>query len=236
MLVVTLIGWQVAGLAGALVATLAMCLPMSVVVHLLFGHWDRFRGARWQRAAARRGAAGGGTDLLGGRRWSDSRPGWAGGWGFVLAVAVFSTRTKFHPLWCIAAGAYWGWQASSRVALDLRRGVGAAEFTEPGNHTFAIAFRLVLTGLPFAFERFDRDFNADDGGEHLLDVIGRCIALTAHGSAKALSCRCVSASTCRRSQPASWMTVRAAGMDDGMVPGRYGLAVLPLGRVPAGVI
>ena len=36
VLVVTLIGWQVAGLAGALVATLAMCLPMSVVVYLLF--------------------------------------------------------------------------------------------------------------------------------------------------------------------------------------------------------
>ena len=31
VLVVTLIGWQVAGLAGALIATLAMCLPMSVV-------------------------------------------------------------------------------------------------------------------------------------------------------------------------------------------------------------
>ena len=33
--------------------------------------------------------------------------GWAG-WGFVLAVAVFSTKTKFHPLWCIAAGAALG--------------------------------------------------------------------------------------------------------------------------------
>ena len=33
--------------------------------------------------------------------------GWIG-WGFVLAVAVFSIRTKFHPLWCIAAGAVLG--------------------------------------------------------------------------------------------------------------------------------
>ena len=32
VLVVTLIGWQVAGLAGELTATVAMCLPMSVVV------------------------------------------------------------------------------------------------------------------------------------------------------------------------------------------------------------
>jgi hypothetical protein len=67
VLVVTLIGWQVAGLAGALTATVAMCLPMSVVVYLLFGHWDRFKGARWQRAI-QLGVAplAVGTDLLGG--------------------------------------------------------------------------------------------------------------------------------------------------------------------------
>jgi chromate transport protein ChrA len=59
VLVVTLIGWQVAGLAGALTATVAMCLPMSVVVYLLFGHWDRFKGALAARDPARRGAAGG---------------------------------------------------------------------------------------------------------------------------------------------------------------------------------
>ena len=35
VLVVTLIGWEVAGLAGALAATAAMCLPMSVLIYLL---------------------------------------------------------------------------------------------------------------------------------------------------------------------------------------------------------
>ena len=109
VLVVTLIGWQVAGLAGALVATLAMCLPMSVVVYLLFGHWDRFKGARWQRAVQLGvtplavGLIFSGATLVG----QSAGLGWAG-WGFVLAVAVFSTRTKFHPLWCIAAGAVLG--------------------------------------------------------------------------------------------------------------------------------
>ena len=35
VLVVTLIGWEVAGLAGALAATAAMCLPMSILIYLL---------------------------------------------------------------------------------------------------------------------------------------------------------------------------------------------------------
>ncbi|HEX5676167.1 MAG TPA: chromate transporter, partial [Azonexus sp.] len=50
VLVVTLIGWEVAGLAGALAATLAMCLPMSVVIYLLIDRWEGFAGKRWQKA------------------------------------------------------------------------------------------------------------------------------------------------------------------------------------------
>lgn len=109
VLVVTLIGWQVAGLAGALTATLAMCLPMSVVVYLLFGHWDRFKDARWQRAIQLGvaplavGLIFSGATLVG----QSAGLGWIG-WGFVLAVAVFGTMTKFHPLWCILAGAIVG--------------------------------------------------------------------------------------------------------------------------------
>ncbi len=109
VLVVTLIGWQVAGLAGALTATLAMCLPMSVVVYLLIGRWERFQGARWQRAVQMGvaplavGLIFAGATLVG----QSAGLGWAG-WAFVLAVAVVCVRTKFHPLWCIAAGAALG--------------------------------------------------------------------------------------------------------------------------------
>ena len=109
VLVVTLIGWQVAGLAGALTATVAMCLPMSVVVYLLFSHWERFKGARWQRAIQLGvaplavGLIFSGATLVG----QSAGLGWIG-WGFVLAVATFSVKTKFHPLWCIAAGAALG--------------------------------------------------------------------------------------------------------------------------------
>ena len=50
VLVVTMIGWELAGVPGALAATLGMCLPMSVAIYLLFGHWERFREARWRKA------------------------------------------------------------------------------------------------------------------------------------------------------------------------------------------
>jgi chromate transporter len=109
VLVVTLIGWQVAGLAGALTATVAMCLPMSVVVYLLFSHWERFKGARWQRAI-QLGVAPLAVGLIfSGATLVGQSAGLAvTGWVFVLAVAAFSTKTKSHPLWCIAAGAALG--------------------------------------------------------------------------------------------------------------------------------
>lgn len=109
VLVVTLIGWQVAGLAGALTATVAMCLPMSVVVYLVIGHWERFQGARWQRAV-QLGVAPLAIGLIfsGATLVGQSAGLGLAGWGFVLAVAAFSARTKFHPLWCIAAGAALG--------------------------------------------------------------------------------------------------------------------------------
>jgi len=109
VLVVTLIGWQVAGLAGALTATLAMCLPMSVVVYLLFGHWDRFKGARWQRAV-QLGVAPLAVGLIfsGATLVGQSAGLGVAGWAFVLIVAIFCLRTKFHPLWCILAGAIAG--------------------------------------------------------------------------------------------------------------------------------
>ncbi|MCB4769925.1 chromate transporter [Ancylobacter sp. Lp-2] len=50
VLVVTLIGWHVAGPAGALVATLAMCGPTCVLAYVVGGIWHRFRYAKWRRA------------------------------------------------------------------------------------------------------------------------------------------------------------------------------------------
>ncbi|MEN9708030.1 MAG: hypothetical protein RIQ68_438 [Pseudomonadota bacterium] len=46
----TLVGWQVAGLAGAIVASIAIYLPSSIVVYGVGHVWSRHRGKRWHNA------------------------------------------------------------------------------------------------------------------------------------------------------------------------------------------
>jgi chromate transporter len=50
MMVVSLIGWRVAGLAGALVTTAAVTTPSSVLTMLVSGAWYRFRNKPWRKA------------------------------------------------------------------------------------------------------------------------------------------------------------------------------------------
>src|SRR5262249_12107309 len=50
IIIVTLIGYHVAGLAGAAVATAAMCGPTCVLAFLVARTWDRFKEARWRIA------------------------------------------------------------------------------------------------------------------------------------------------------------------------------------------
>lgn len=109
VLVVTLIGWEVGGLAGALATTLAMCLPMSVLIYLLIDRWESFSGKRWQRALSL-----GVAPLAVGLIFSGATLiaqaaafGWAA-WLLVGATLTANLRTKFHPLWIIAVGACLG--------------------------------------------------------------------------------------------------------------------------------
>ena len=46
MLVVTLVGWRVAGLPGALVATGAFVVPSGLLTYVVSRVWHRFREAR----------------------------------------------------------------------------------------------------------------------------------------------------------------------------------------------
>lgn len=109
VLVVTLIGWKVAGLAGALAATLAMCLPMSVVIYLLIDRWERFAGARWQKAISLGVAPLAVGLVFSGATLIAQAAGLAwGGALLVLATVVINLRSKLNPLWLIAAGALLG--------------------------------------------------------------------------------------------------------------------------------
>jgi chromate transporter len=50
VIIVTLIGYQVAGLLGASVATLAMCGPTCVFAYFFSGGWEHFKDAPWRSA------------------------------------------------------------------------------------------------------------------------------------------------------------------------------------------
>jgi chromate transporter len=50
MMVVSLVGWRVAGIWGALVTTAAVALPSSILTLLVSNIWFRFKDADWRKA------------------------------------------------------------------------------------------------------------------------------------------------------------------------------------------
>jgi chromate transporter len=50
MMVVSLVGWRVAGFWGALVTTGAVAAPSSILTFLVSGAWYRFKDANWRKA------------------------------------------------------------------------------------------------------------------------------------------------------------------------------------------
>lgn len=109
VLIVTLIGQHVDGWQGALLATLGMCLPMSLLVGLLFKHWDRLQ--HWRgRAAIQLGVAPLAVGLVlasGSLIAKSASPGWIGLLLVLLTVAA-NLKTKLHPLWLILLGGVLG--------------------------------------------------------------------------------------------------------------------------------
>ncbi len=105
-LLATLIGWQVAGFWGAVIATLALFGPTAFLIYGVAHLWRRHRGARWQialEAGLRPVAAGmllASVYVL--------LQGLDGGWP-ARALAIVSTvcvmRTRINALLLIAAGA-----------------------------------------------------------------------------------------------------------------------------------
>jgi chromate transporter len=106
LLIVTLVGWHVAGVVGALVATLAMVGPTSVMVYAVFHIWDRFRDALWRRpvqnglSAVTVGLLAASAFLL--ARASDT------GWvtlAITVGTAAVSYLSRWNPLWSFAVAA-----------------------------------------------------------------------------------------------------------------------------------
>jgi chromate transporter len=105
VLIVTLIGYSVAGVAGALAATLAMCVPTAVLAYYVSRLLLRSSQSRWPAiiqgtlvplSIGLMGASGLILALTSDRTWP------AGLVTATTAVLVFATR--LNPLWMLLAG------------------------------------------------------------------------------------------------------------------------------------
>jgi chromate transporter len=105
MLIATLVGWRVAGLPGALVATLSLCAPSSLLTFGTAQLWYRFRSASW-RVLVQRGLmpVTAGLIMASAVLLSESTTtGWSTAALTAVATVVF-LRTKIHPLVVLGAG------------------------------------------------------------------------------------------------------------------------------------
>jgi chromate transporter len=105
MLIATLVGWRVAGLPGALVATLSLCAPSSLLTFGTAQLWYRFRNASW-RVLVQRGLmpVTAGLIMASAMLLTESTTtGWSTAALTAVATLVFM-RTKIHPLIVLGAG------------------------------------------------------------------------------------------------------------------------------------
>src|ERR1700732_4710993 len=102
----TLIGWKMAGLAGALTATVALYLPSSLLVYGAARVWGRWRGSVWH-SVVERGLApiAGGLILGGGIAVLRVSPGGPAVWlAAIVTTALIFCRPRIHPLVLFFAG------------------------------------------------------------------------------------------------------------------------------------
>ena len=110
MMVVPLIGWHVAGLAGMLVSAVAIFGPSSILTAVALRLWRRFKDNPWRRAV-QAGLVPVSVGLVAASAVLIVR---AADRSWILVaisagVALLATRTRLHPLWLLAAGGIIGW-------------------------------------------------------------------------------------------------------------------------------
>ncbi len=109
VIVVTLIGYHVAGLAGALVTTIAMCGPTCIFAFFVGQTWDRFKEARW-RLIIQAGMVPISLGLVAASAYvlaNVAITGWVTG-ALVAATAVTTYFLRINPLWIFLVAALLG--------------------------------------------------------------------------------------------------------------------------------
>ncbi len=105
VLIVTLIGYSVAGVAGALAATLAMCVPTAVLAYYVSRLLTRSSHSRWPAiiqaalvplSIGLMGASGLILALTSDRTWAAAL--------LTAVAAVLAFATRLNPLWLLLAG------------------------------------------------------------------------------------------------------------------------------------
>lgn len=109
LMIVTLVGWHVAGWAGMLVTSVAKFGPSSLVTIVALHLWDRFKDRPWRRHAqsglipVTAGIVAASAALIA----QASNPT-AIAWATTAFTAVMALKTRIHPLWLLAAGSLIG--------------------------------------------------------------------------------------------------------------------------------
>jgi chromate transporter len=109
VIIVSLIGYHVAGVVGGLVATLAMCGPTCIFAFYIGGVWERFKDASW-RAVIQAGLLPISIGLVFASAFVVA---WATAQNWIaiavtLGTAIVTYITRLNPLWIFAAAALLG--------------------------------------------------------------------------------------------------------------------------------
>jgi chromate transporter len=109
VLFVTLIGWQLAGVTGAMLTAAALCVPTCTIAYFVTRVWDRFKHARW-RIATEAGVV---PVIIGfvaasALLISQAADGSVAAFAITAATAAFAYWSKLNPLWALGAAAALG--------------------------------------------------------------------------------------------------------------------------------
>jgi chromate transporter len=109
VIIVALIGYQAAGLAGAAVAMAAMCGPTCVLAYWMGKTWDRFKTARW-RIAIQNGLVPVSLGMIAASAFVIAKASDTGVVTTLLTVASAAVAywTRITPLWLFALAAILG--------------------------------------------------------------------------------------------------------------------------------
>jgi chromate transporter len=106
VLFVTLIGWQLAGLSGALLATAALTVPTCTIAYFVTRIWDRFRDAPW-RIATQAGLVPVTIGFIAASAFLIARAADVSLLAFAItaATAAIAYWGRINPLWALGAAA-----------------------------------------------------------------------------------------------------------------------------------